>query len=601
MRHYPNMQMKKFNKRRISFMVLAPLALVIFLVFCAGGYVYIALKSDISSLQQELLKGEIRTVKATFDQKHSTSEMTAKLFNQEFDTFYAAVASADTVSIKDELQWSASSIQACGYLFTNVDGGYVCGSYPEDELDAQQLVLLAEIVDQRGMVTASGDFINNQICDFTAVLVKNGDGEKLGMAVIVNFVSSSDATLKAMNDQLGVDCFIFHGDKCVLSANEEREASSIVLDPEISLACYSRLTPWMGVSDMLGRDMHIFAIPLVSADAKALGCIVIKSDTDSTDRIISSLRILVPAFLAVFLAVFFVLSFRINMRVIRPLGDIVNGVNRISRGDISQPVVCNNACYEIETLANSLNDAQDKFRMALTPIYDTTEALMNSADQLSNASESLSNAANRQAASLEEISSSMEQMGANIQQNTDNSVHTNKLTEEMSAMASKLGGASSNSFEAIQNIAKNINDINDLVSQTNILALNASVEAARAGEHGQGFGVVAKEVGRLAEQTHETADSINETATSSINEAEEAFNQTQQLMPRIEKIASLIKEITTASVEQSSGVAQVNTAILDLNRVTQQNAAGAEEIAASTMQMRDMVNDLQKSVAMFKL
>lgn len=582
-------------------MVLAPLALIIFLILGVGAYAYVAFKNEVTQIQLEKLNQQVKSMKASLDQRHASSETTAKLFNDDYDSFYEAVVAADTFNINEEMRWTANSAGATGYIFAGIDGSYLCGSLPQDQLDPEKLESVAMLAMSKGMVTAAGDFVSGQVCDFTAVYVKDNNGASLGVAILLTFVSNSEKSVAALRSQQGADCFVFSRDACVLATDDSRDPSTIKLDTLIAESCFARLKPWTGTTPMLGGQVYACAIPLAGPQGDAMGCIVIRADTHVTDQILASLRIFIPVILAVFLVIFFILAYRIRLRVTEPIGQVVEAVNRIAKGDISQPVVCRHVCAEVEDLATSLNEAQDKFRAALTPVSETAAALINAANQLSSASESLSNAANRQAASLEEISSSMEQMGANIQQNTDNSVHTNKLTEEMASMAGKLGKASSNSFQAIQAIAKNISDINDLVSQTNILALNASVEAARAGEHGQGFGVVAKEVGRLAEQTHETADGINETATSSINEVEEAFNQTQLLMPRIDKIASLIKEITTASVEQSSGVSQVNTAILDLNRVTQQNAAGAEEIAASTMQMRDMIADLNKSVATFKI
>lgn len=593
--------MIKFNTRRIDFLVLAPLGLVIFLVLCTGIYIYVAFKQDITHIQLEKLSQQVKTMKENLDRTHVQSETSAKLFNDDYDTFYDAVNQADTFNVNEELKWTMNSAGASGYIFTHVDGSYFSSTYPAAALDPEKLAEATMYTMNKGIVSSTGEFVRGHVCDYTSVYVKDNEGNSLGVVFLLAFSSDSEQGVSSLRNQLGADCFIFNREECIVATDEGRDPSTLQLDSVIETSCYARLKPWIGQSSMLGKEAYMCAVPLVGTNGKAVGCIVIHADSSTTDEILASIGLIVPSIIVFFLILFFVLAHRIFRRVTQPIGQLVDAVNRIAVGDISQPVVCDHSCYEVENLATRLNEAQEKFRAALIPVHDTADALINAANQLSSASESLSNAANRQAAALEEISSSMEQMGANIQQNTDNSVHTNKLTEEMNSMASKLGKASSNSFQAIQNIANNINDINDLVSQTNILALNASVEAARAGEHGQGFGVVAKEVGRLAEQTHETADGINATATSSINEAEEAFNQTQQLMPRIEKITNLIKEITTASVEQSSGVAQVNTAILDLNRVTQQNAAGAEEIAASTMQMRDMIADLNKAVGTFKL
>lgn len=593
--------MKKFNTKRISFLVLAPLAILLLLVIVVAAYAYVALRNDMDKIQFETLKSIERTSKETLDHRHAGAEMTADLFNDDYQTFYDAVAEMDTFNMAEELRWSMSASQGVGYVFTDMDGFIICCSFKDVQMDVEQIQQIAQKTIAANRITATGTFVGSGVADYTSVLVKNNEDEELGIVILVTYLTSSEKSTDAINEQMGSDSFIFRGDKCIVSTNQAYEPESLVLDPEVSENCYERGIPWAGVSYFTGSRGYYSAVPLKDLNNKTIACILIRSNSTTTDMIMRSVAFLVPFAIIIFSIVFFLLAFRLKRSLIDPIDDLVAGVNKIATGDLTQAVETRDSCQEVTQLAISVREMENKIRRVLLPIHDTAEALMNSANQLSGASESLSNAANRQAASLEEISSSMEQMGANIQQNTDNSVHTNKLTEEVSSMAAKLGTASGNSYEAIQNIAKNINDINDLVSQTNILALNASVEAARAGEHGQGFGVVAKEVGRLAEQTHETADSINATATSSINEAEEAYNQTQQLTPRIEKIANLVKEITTASVEQSSGVSQVNSAILDLNRVTQQNAAGAEEIAASTMQMRDMINDLNTAVAIFKL
>lgn len=595
--------MKHKQVRTIAFLILSPLAFVILLIVCVGVYAFVSFSGDVRDLQNASLYSQAKSISQSLRLVHRSSERMVEILNNNNTDFYSKVESGDSGDIGGYAGWTNSLAGAYGYIFTNMMGDVVCTSYPSAEMfDGQRIqAVVARAKSASGTISATEKLLPDHLVDVVAAVVRNNDSDPIGVIIYISYVTADASAMALVKESLGDNTFFFIGDQCVYTSSETLDAATIKLDQAIGAKCYGEKTYFTGSSSLLGTDEYFCGLPLRNVDDEVVGVCLIKGDSHIVSVIISRLGVVVPVILGVFILIYIITCIRMRNNVLRPIRQILDGLKRIGTGDLTRGISTGEKCYEIELIAQGISESQKQIVGVLMPIHETAAALINSADQLSNASESLSNAANRQAASLEEISSSMEQMGANIQQNTDNAVHTNKLTEEMAAMAQKLSNASKNSFEAIKNIANDINDINDLVSQTNILALNASVEAARAGEQGQGFGVVAKEVGRLAEQTHDTADNINETATSSITEVEESFNQTQKIIPHIEKVASLIKEITTASVEQNSGVNQVNTAIMDLNRVTQENAAGAEEIAASTIQMRDMVNDLNKALSRFSI
>mgnify|MGYP000190317804 CR=1 FL=1 len=153
----------------------------------------------------------------------------------------------------------------------------------------------------------------------------------------------------------------------------------------------------------------------------------------------------------------------------------------------------------------------------------------------------------------------------------------------------------------MKSIASKIGIIDDIAYQTNLLALNAAIEAARAGDHGKGFAVVAAEVRKLAERSQIAAQEIGGLATNSVQQAERAGNLLSEIVPAIQRTSDLVQEIAAASAEQSSGVAQINSAMMQLNEVTQQNAALVEENTAAAQSMLEQAKTLEQLIGFFRV
>jgi methyl-accepting chemotaxis protein len=153
----------------------------------------------------------------------------------------------------------------------------------------------------------------------------------------------------------------------------------------------------------------------------------------------------------------------------------------------------------------------------------------------------------------------------------------------------------------MKDIAMKITIIEDIAYQTNMLALNAAIEAARAGEHGKGFAVVAAEVRKLAERSQVAATEISQLTGVSVKVAEKAGGLLEKMVPDISRTAELVQEITAASEEQSAGVSQITSAMNQLDQVTQQNAAGSEELAATADEMRSQSQSLIEMMSFFRL
>jgi methyl-accepting chemotaxis protein len=221
------------------------------------------------------------------------------------------------------------------------------------------------------------------------------------------------------------------------------------------------------------------------------------------------------------------------------------------------------------------------------------------AEQVSMSSHSLAGGASQQAANLEETSASLEEMASMTRTNSENAQQADRLageTNQAAKFAEKSMNELTKSMDQINQASKEtagiIKTIDDIAFQTNLLALNAAVEAARAGEAGAGFAVVADEVRTLAMRAAEASGKTSEIIEDTISKADQGADvvaKTQDAFAKVrgnnEKLTNLINEIASASQEQTQGIDQTNRAVGEMDQVTQQNAANAEESASASEQL----------------
>lgn len=250
-------------------------------------------------------------------------------------------------------------------------------------------------------------------------------------------------------------------------------------------------------------------------------------------------------------------------------------------------------------------------------LTDGADQVSAAAAQVSSSSQSLAEGTSEQASSLEETSSSLEEMSSMTKQNAGHAnqakgmmTEANQIVEKVNRHMLDMAGAVAEITRSSEETGKIIKTIDEIAFQTNLLALNAAVEAARAGEAGAGFAVVADEVRNLAMRASDAAKNTSnliENTIKAVRKGNELTNATQEAFKEnaaiSQKIAQLVDEIATASEEQSHGIAQVNTAVAEMDKVTQSTAANAEESAAASEelnaqaeQMKGFVADLAKVV-----
>ncbi len=310
----------------------------------------------------------------------------------------------------------------------------------------------------------------------------------------------------------------------------------------------------------------------------------------------------------------FAFAFIVARRIRQALGEAITASEHIAAGDLTASI---KSSSEDETgqLLKALREMNDSLSHIVSEVRTGADSIASATEQISAGNADLSQRTEEQASALEETASSMEELTSTVKQNADNAQQANKLAMTASEVAERGGdviGRVVNTMGAITQSSRKISDIIGVIDgiafQTNILALNAAVEAARAGEQGRGFAVVAGEVRNLAQRSAAAAKEIKGLIEDSVSKVEdgsrlveEAGETTREIVTSIKRVADIMAEISAASLEQSNGIEQVNTAITQMDDVTQQNAALVEEAAAAAESLEDQAQAMVSTVSRFKL
>ncbi|TFH84869.1 methyl-accepting chemotaxis protein [Billgrantia azerbaijanica] len=366
------------------------------------------------------------------------------------------------------------------------------------------------------------------------------------------------------------------------------------------------------ITDQDGAEQLVAAIEVPGTDWIAFARIPRSELFADLNQAVLLVMLLVAAILLASLVVLALLL----RALFRPIRHTADAMREIADGDgdltLRLPVQGKDEASE---LAIQFNAFADKMHDVLAQVRRSSDAVRHAAQEIASGGQDMSRRTDQAASSLQQTSASMEQITGTVENTSASSLEANHLSQSAAELARGTGNTVTEvvtTMGDIQHASERIGDIikvmDDIAFQTNLLALNASVEAARAGESGKGFAVVADEVRQLATRSAQASRDIRGLIEASGEKVQggtrlvrDAGSAMHELVEVVNRVASMLGEISHATTEQSDGIGQVNVAVAELDRMTQHNAALAEESTSAAEQLREQADRLADLVGSFKL
>jgi methyl-accepting chemotaxis protein len=286
----------------------------------------------------------------------------------------------------------------------------------------------------------------------------------------------------------------------------------------------------------------------------------------------------------------------------------------IARFDLTHPIPSGGS-DDVGRLLTALEATQRSLQKIIGDMRSAADSIGTASAEIATGNLDLSQRTEQTASNLQNAASSMSELTGTVKQTADAAMTANQLASSAASVAQRGGEAVSQVVATMDEISQSSRKINDIIGvidgiafQTNILALNAAVEAARAGEQGRGFAVVASEVRSLAQRSAGAAKEIKTLISASVERVDSGTQQVQaagstmtEIVASVQRVTDIIGEISAAAREQSEGIAVVNGSVVQLDQMTQQNAALVEESAAAAESLREQSARMADAISVFKL
>jgi|CXWL01.1.fsa_nt_gi methyl-accepting chemotaxis protein len=411
--------------------------------------------------------------------------------------------------------------------------------------------------------------------------------------------------------------------KKVLEITDEEKISALVAKVNETRARFVTLRAQIRDDIQMGeggKRIESELVPLAQTMRKSLDELAINLKTRSSvatkglAEAVQDARLILIAICAVALAAGALIAWQSTRSITNPMRDAVLVAQNIANGDLSHAFESDRS-DEIGSMLRRLSQMQQRLHAAFSNISHSTGEIELASREVAVGNADLSHRTEQTASNLQETASSMAQLTGMVRHSTDSARTASELAVTAAQVAQRGGQVVAEVVttmdqinDSSKKIASIIGVIDGIAFQTNILALNAAVEAARAGEQGRGFAVVASEVRSLAQRSAEAAKEIKGLIGASVDKVatgarlvKDAGSTMTEIVASVQRVTDIISEISASSSEQSERIARINTAINELDRMTEQNAALVEESAASAENLEHQAHKLNEVVAAFRL